>query len=538
MKVWKTVVLIFVLCAMLMTACGNQEPEKTPVEVDAVDLFRALRQQVQFDTPIADTGESGANFFPDLPEYALVTMYSGSGYYADELTWITVATEADVEQALDSVQTHLKQVHEQFLSYIPDEVDKIDNAQIWNQGVHIIVCVSNDYKNAKAIMADPAAAIAKLTDATEPVETDALTEPTVESTEPPTEEPTEAPTELPTEEKTTEPPEETKAITGTTGGIKCTGVREDGYPLLTSTSGSYHSYSAACIVDNMAFEFCYPSGSSVSRYAELVSSVAQALEGETAVYDLIIPTAIGVVFPDDVVDQLSSYVPQGEKIEEIFGQMDESVIQVNCFDNLMKHRDEYLYFRTDWHWNGPGAYYAYETFCQVKGITPYTMQEREISEFEGYLGALYQNTCDKDQALADTPDTVIACHPYSPNAYMYFTDSKGNRYSWNIITDVSNRSADAKYYTYAAADQPLAEFYNPDVTDGSVAIVVKESYGNVLMSYLVDHYSTIYEIDYRYWTGDLVEFAREKGADDIIFANNLTAIGSDYLVGLLDKIIP
>ena len=367
MKLWKTVVLIFALCAMFMAACGNQDPVKEPVAVDASALVRALRQQVQVDTPLADAGESGANFFPNLPEYALVTMYSGSGYYADELTWITVAAEADVEQALDSVQTHLEQVHEQFLSYIPEEVDKIDNAQIWNQGVHIIVCVSNDYKNAKAIMDDPAAAIAKLTDATEPEVTDPTTEPTEESTEPPTEETTEEPTEEPTEEAT-EPPTDAKPITGTTGGIKCTGVREDGYPLLTSTSGSYHSYSAACIVDNMAFEFYFPSSSAMTRYAELVSSVAQALEGETAVYDLVIPTAIGVVLPDDIAEKLSSYVPQKEKIDQIFKQMDDSVIQVNCFDNLMQHRDEYLYFRTDWHWNGPGAYYAYEVFCQVKGV--------------------------------------------------------------------------------------------------------------------------------------------------------------------------
>ena len=103
---------------------------------------------------------------------------------------------------------------------------------------------------------------------------------------------------------------------------------------------------------------------------------------------------------------------------------------------------------------------------------------------------------------------------------------------------MSGNSADAKYYTYAASDQPFAEFYNPDVTDGSVAIVVKESFGNALMSYFVDHYSTVYEIDYRYWSGDLVAFAKEVGADDIIFANNIGMIRSNYLIGLMDRIIP
>ena len=187
-----------------------------------------------------------------------------------------------------------------------------------------------------------------------------------------------------------------------------------------------------------------------------------------------------------------------------------------------------------------GAYYAYETFCQVKGITPYTLDERALSVFEGYLGGHYWwSEGSGREILKQELDTVYAWHPYSENARMCFTDEYGNKdIAWPIISDVSGRSAGEKYLTFAAADQPYAEFTNPDVTDGSVGIVVKESYGNVLMPYLVDHYSKLYEIDYRYWEGDLVEFARRVGADDIIFANNTGMIRTSHLVGFLDNIIP
>ena len=116
---------------------------------------------------------------------------------------------------------------------------------------------------------------------------------------------------------------------------------------------------------------------------------------------------------------------------------------------------------------------------------------------------------------------------------MRYTDKKGNTYNWNIISDVTNWKASTKYSTFAGADNPIAVFTNPDVTDGSVCVIVKESYGNALLPYLVDHYSTIYEIDYRYWTGSLVDFAREKDADDLIFANNLSMIRSNLLIGKL-----
>jgi hypothetical protein len=66
--------------------------------------------------------------------------------------------------------------------------------------------------------------------------------------------------------------------------------------------------------------------------------------------------------------------------------------------------------------------------------------------------------------------------------------------------------------------------------------LVKESYGNVLLSYLVDHYSTIYEIDYRYWKGSIVEFAKQVGATDLLFANNMAMISGGVLVGMLSSI--
>ena len=67
-------------------------------------------------------------------------------------------------------------------------------------------------------------------------------------------------------------------------------------------------------------------------------------------------------------------------------------------------------------------------------------------------------------------------------------------------------------------------------------MIFKESYGNVLLSYLVDHYSVIYEIDYRYWQGSIVDFAKEVGATDLLFANNMAKISGGVLVAMLASI--
>ena len=289
-------------------------------------------------------------------------------------------------------------------------------------------------------------------------------------------------------------------------------------------------------MDDRAYELYGFNRSAAESYTGLVNAVADALSGQVTVYDLAIPTGSGIVLPDDIAEKLPGYTDQGEAIEKIFAMLSDQVVRVNPYDNLMRHRDEYLYFHTDYHWNGRGAYYAYESFCQAKGIAPYTLGQRRQQDFPDFLGALYYNDSGKDPVLAGNPDTVEAFHPHSPNAKMRYTDHKGNTYPWDIIMDVSGWASGSQYSTFAAGDNPYSVFENPDVTDGSVAIVVKESYGNALLPYLCDHYSTIYEIDYRYWEGSLVELAREKNADDLIFANNLSMIGSNLLIGKLANV--
>ena len=309
------------------------------------------------------------------------------------------------------------------------------------------------------------------------------------------------------------------------------------YPELKSKNGTFSTYSSGAIrVDNAAFSVCGTLSDSVtSKYAALVSEVADSLNGKTKVYSLIIPTSYGVTLPDDIKTQIANYADQGENIAKVFSKMSENVTPVYCYDDLMTHRDEYLYFRTDHHWNGKGAYYAYEAFCRTKGIEPFTLEKREKKEFDGFLGTMYQNN-GKDENLLPA-DTVEAFLPVSANAAMKFTNTDGTTYDWPIVKDVSEWSSGAKYNTFAGSDNPITEFTNPDVADGSVLIFVKESFGNALLTYLVDHYSKIYEIDYRYWKGDLVSFADEVGADDLLFANNIMMTSTSLLVGNLSKII-
>ena len=55
--------------------------------------------------------------------------------------------------------------------------------------------------------------------------------------------------------------------------------------------------------------------------------------------------------------------------------------------------------------------------------------------------------------------------------------------------------------------------------------------------FLADHYQRIYVVDYRYWDGNIVELAKEKSVDDVIFINNISMTRNSYLVGKMDLMV-
>ena len=67
----------------------------------------------------------------------------------------------------------------------------------------------------------------------------------------------------------------------------------------------------------------------------------------------------------------------------VLQHVNDDVLKVNVFNTLIRHNDEYIYFRTDHHWTALGAYYAYETFCRMADFEPVPLEEFEERDMGG-----------------------------------------------------------------------------------------------------------------------------------------------------------
>ena len=300
--------------------------------------------------------------------------------------------------------------------------------------------------------------------------------------------------------------------------------------------GDEQQYDAVYRVGDTGYEMYSYVDSTAKKYADNVNAVADALAGKANVYMLPIPLSSGVSLPDALYGK-DVFGDQKEAEQKIIGYMNGNVKSVALYDALLAHRTEYIYFRTDHHWTATGAYYAYEQFCRAKGIAAKPLDGYTVDEYDGFLGTFYRDS-NQNAAMGANPDKVIAYHPLSTEATLDYGDGENaNLTRGKIIYDESTAPASLKYGAFITGDNAYSVINNPDVTDGSSCIVVKESFGNAFVPFLTDHYQTIYVLDYRYWKGSISQFAQDKGVQDVLFVNNLSAIRSTALVGYLHDVV-
>ena len=301
--------------------------------------------------------------------------------------------------------------------------------------------------------------------------------------------------------------------------------------VITTSDKPYQS-GGMYVVGSAGYEMYNYVGSLAEKYQSTVNAVADSLSGVSQVYAMAIPLSSGITLPDELFSDIpGSDQAQAEK--DILAGMGQNVKTIPLHDVMMSHRTEYIYFRTDHHWTALGAYYAYVQFCTAKGITPHNLSDYEVSQFPGFLGSFY-NDGGKPDAMKNDPDTVNAYHPVSATASMKYGDNENSTLTGGqVIFDESTASASLKYGTFIMGDNPFTVIENPEVSNGESCIVVKESFGNAFVPFLVDHYQTVYVVDYRYYSGSVTQLARDKGVKDVLFVNNLSAIRGSYQMGKL-----
>lgn len=276
---------------------------------------------------------------------------------------------------------------------------------------------------------------------------------------------------------------------------------------------------------------CYGgSFSNGKRYAEFVNKYKVELGEYVNVYSMCIPTAFAFYCPDKFKDEYGSTI---DNINNIRNYLD-GVADVDVYSVLEKHTKEYIYSRTDHHWQPLGAYYAAQKFAEVSQV-PFA----ELSTYEkvvetDFVGTLYAYSNNNNELL-ENPDTFTYYKPSNNDklTVRYYDINFNNPQRSQLFFKAAQKIN--LYSSFLGTDKQIAEI-ETDCDNGRVLVIFKDSFGNALVPFLTGSYSKIYVVDLRYFTPNAIEFCENVGATDVLFATCMFTNTSSGKVNYIENL--
>ncbi len=263
------------------------------------------------------------------------------------------------------------------------------------------------------------------------------------------------------------------------------------------------------------------------RYAQTLNNYKAALGEEVNVWCMVIPTSAAYYTPEDLAGQYGSQLDNYNNIAEHL----DGVRPVPVYDAIGAHTAEPLYSRTDYHWQPLAAYYAAEQFA-ISAEVPYaTLDTYEPVTREGYVGAFY--AVNRISELQNASESFTYYKPANLDSLTctYYNTAFANPKEGRLFYE--DNSIGASYTVFVGRDDCILQV-DTGVENDRVLVIFKDSYGNALVPFLTQSFSSIYLCDFRYFDLNAQAFLRQVGATDLLFAMSTVAATTSGKIGQVE----
>ena len=230
-------------------------------------------------------------------------------------------------------------------------------------------------------------------------------------------------------------------------------------------------------------------------------------------YDfMLVPTSSYILS-----NKLSKYnlnYDQEETIKYFKDNLNANFIDVS--KTLLDNNDKYIYYKTDHHWTTKGANFAYLEYCKIKNFVSKTFEYEEVSN--EFYGTTYSKVID-NSLKPDSIDKIIDNSKYVIN------------YNGTVSNSLYNEdylSLKDKYSYFLNGNQSLITIsnYNASSSDTEL-LIIKDSYANSFVPFIVSHYHKIHVIDPRYYKLKISDYIKENNINNVLFLYNIGTIDED-----------
>ena len=221
---------------------------------------------------------------------------------------------------------------------------------------------------------------------------------------------------------------------------------------------------------------------------------------------LLVPDA-ATILPE----KLPKYAPVRDQLRDIADvaqRLSDAYAFLEVAPALQAHTEEQLYYRTDHHWTFLGAKYAFEAVAPALGI------EQPATSYDIYtVSDSFQGTLSSKSGSHSATDTIQVFTPQGQDVDYYVTYPDGKK-----VCSLYQRSAlEAKdqYTVFFGGNHSLVDIRTTANNDRRL-LVLKDSYANCFVQFLVPYYEQILLIDPRYYYDNLEAVLTQNGVTDLL----------------------
>ena len=141
-----------------------------------------------------------------------------------------------------------------------------------------------------------------------------------------------------------------------------------------------------------------------------------------------------------------------------------------------------------------------------------------------FYGTIYSKALTPFQPY----DRVKAYKQSEENLEIVYDDGRDDQDS--LYSDYWLDKKDKYSYFLDTNNHSKIEVTNKGVNNGKVLLVVKDSYANCFVPFLVNHYEKIVILNTRYYRSGVLKAAKECGATDALFLFNLNTFDTETAI--------
>ena len=283
-----------------------------------------------------------------------------------------------------------------------------------------------------------------------------------------------------------------------------------------------------------------PSVKNLTRNIKAINKFAS--ETDLDIVMTLIPGAAWVC--DQLLPANAPLEDVGQIISDIGASLDSRIIFTDVTSALKEHKTEYIFYKSDHHWTSLGAKYAFEALAGALGIDGviYNYAVMQVTDdFTGTMGSTSGKYEVKDRIDIYVPLTAGSDETVSSQKELAL--SFGPEYVVEYVDNIEKTATvyrsealngKDKYQVFMGGNHPLVKIRTTNMNDRKL-LLIKDSYANAFIQFLLPYYDTIIVVDPRYYSDDLYKLIRDNGiTDSLILYSENNFVTDNSLFGVLE----